>query len=76
MKTTLHRRASFIALFVYFNYCHYMLMTTIPFSYPSKWVIAVLYLYSAVLSTNFEDLNNNNDLTPSVGTFFRFCFFD
>lgn len=65
MKTTLQRRAFFIALFVYFNYCHYMLMTTIPFSYPPKWVIADLYLYRAVLSSNFEDLNNNNDLTPS-----------
>lgn len=40
-------------------------MTIIPFSYPPKWVIPVLYLYSAVLSSNFEDLNNNNDLTPS-----------
>lgn len=42
-----------------------MLMTTIPFSYPPKWVIADLYLYCAVLSTNFQDLNNNNDWIQS-----------
>lgn len=34
-------------------------MTTIPFSYPRKWVIADLYLYLAVCSTNYKDLNNN-----------------
>lgn len=37
-----------------------MLMTTIPFSYPPKWVIADLYLYRAVTFSHFEDLNNNN----------------
>lgn len=31
-------------------------MTTIPFSYPAKWVIPDLYLYCE----QFEDLNINN----------------
>lgn len=71
MKTTLQRRAFFIALFVYFNYCHYMLMTTIPFSYPPKWVIADLYLYFAVLLSHFKDLNNNNGVSqPRKDCFF------
>lgn len=74
MKTALQRRAFFIALFVYFNYCHYMLMTTIPFSYPPKWVIAVLYLYSTVLSSRPEDLNNHNGI-HRLGRIIPFIFF-
>lgn len=74
MKTTLHRLPVFIALFVYFNYCHYMLMTTIPFSYPTKWVMADLYLCRAVLSSNFEDLNKNNGV-PQGGRIVPFNIF-
>lgn len=55
MKTAL-QPCCFIALFVYFNYCHYMLTTTIPFSYPPKWVIADVYLYLAVLLSHLEKI--------------------
>lgn len=49
-------------------------MTTIPFSYPTKWVMADLYLYCAVLSSNFEDLNKNNGV-PLGGRIVPFNFF-